>query len=164
MKTETRQILEQGLVAGVLGHLTVAIVFALANLAGGRSLLYTPALLGASFFYGLTDPAQLEIRAAYVFAYNGTHLLVFLAFGMIGAWLAAIADRGWQLWYLSAFFFMFVTFHIFGFIQLAALPLGASFSDATLWGAGLAATLVMAAYFLSRHAPMRAQLAHWQEQ
>ena len=28
MKTETRQILEQGLVAGVLGHVTVAIVFA----------------------------------------------------------------------------------------------------------------------------------------
>ena len=164
MKDETRKILAQGLVAGLLGHVTVAIVFALTNLAGGRSIFYTPALLGASFFYGLTDPAQLQILPAYVFAYNGTHLIVFIAFGLIGSWLASIADRGWQLWYLAAFFFMFVTFHIFGFIQLAARPLGDAFSDATLWLAGFAATVVMATYFVTQHAPMRAQLAHWQEQ
>ena len=164
MKSETQRILEQGVVAGVLGHVTVAVIFALTNLAGGRSLLYTPALLGASFFYDLTDPAQLEIRAAYVFAYNGTHLLAFLAFGIIGSWLASVADRGWQLWYLAAFFFMFVAFHIFGFIQLVALPLRESFSDLTLWTSGLAATAVMVTYFVAHHAPLRAQLAHWQEQ
>jgi hypothetical protein len=164
MKSETQQTLEQGMVAGVLGHITVAIIFALANLAGGRPLLYTPALLGASLFYGLTDPAQLDIRADYVFAYNGTHLLVFIALGMIGAWLAALADRGWQLWYLAVFFFLFVAFHVFGFIQLLALPLRESFSDLTLWAAGFAATAVMATYFVATHAPLRAQLKHWQEQ
>lgn len=164
MKSDTQRILEQGVVAGVLGHVTVAIIFALTNLAGGRSLLYTPALLGASFFYGLTDPAQLDIRAAYVFAYNGTHLLVFLALGMIGSWLASVADRGWQLWYVAAFFFMFVAFHVFGFIQLLALPLRESFSDLTLWASGLAAMAVMVTYFVANHAPLRAQLAHWQEQ
>lgn len=164
MRPATQRILEQGVVAGVLGHITVAIVFAAANLAAGRSLLYTPALLGASFFYGLTDPTQLEIRAAYVFAYNGTHLIVFLALGIIGSWLAAIADRGWQLWYLAAFFFMFVAFHIFGFIQLLALPLRESFSDLMLWVSGLAAMAVMATYFIASHPTLRAQLAHWQEQ
>ena len=164
MKPATQRILEQGVVAGVLGHITVALVFALANVAAGRPLLYTPALLGASFFYGLTDPTQLEIRAAYVFAYNGTHLIVFLALGIIGSWLAAIADRGWQLWYLAALFFMFVAFHIFGFIQLLALPLRESFSDLMLWVSGLAATAVMATYFIASHPTLRAQLAHWQEQ
>ena len=164
MKDETRRVLEQGLVAGVLGHITVALVFAVENLAAGRSLFYTPALLGGYLFYGVTDPAQLQIQAGYVLAYNGTHLLVFLAFGVIGAWLAMIADRGWQLWYLSVFFFLLVAFHIFGFVQLTAQPLRGAFSDATLWIAGTAATAVMAAYLLRVHPLMRAQLAHWQEQ
>jgi hypothetical protein len=164
MKDETRHVLEQGLVAGVLGHITVALVFAVGNLAAGRSLLYTPAVLGAYLFYGVTDPTQVQIQAGYVMAYNGTHLLVFLAFGLIGSWLAMIADRGWQLWYLAIFFFLFVAFHIFGFVQLTALPLHGAFSDTTLWVAGIAATMVMAAYLIRVHPLMRAQLAHWQEQ
>ena len=164
MKAETRRIIEQGVVAGVLGHLTVAFLFAVINLASGRPLFYTPALLGAAFFYGLSDPAQLQIQAAYVFAYNGTHLLVFLALGTIGAWLASISDRGWQLWYLAIFFYLFVAFHIFGFIQLLALPLRESFSDLTLWLSGFAAVGVMLTYLLAKHPATRAQLAHWQEQ
>lgn len=164
MKDETRQVLEQGLVAGVIGHVVVAITFAVSNIAVGRSILHTPALLGASLFYGLTDPSQLEIRAAYVFAYNGTHLLLFMVFGIIGAWLTMIADRGWQLWYLATFFFLLTAFHIFGAVQLLALPVRSAFSDVVLWTAGLFATAAMAAYFLAMHPRLRAQLAHWQEQ
>jgi hypothetical protein len=164
MKDDTRRILEQGLVAGVIGHIVVAVTFAIGNLAAGRPLLHTPALLGASMFYGLTDPSQLEIRAAYVFAYNGTHLLLFLLLGTIGAWLATIADRGWQLWYLETFFFMFVAFHLFGMVQLLAQPVRSAVSDVVLWVAGLLATCVMAAYFIATHPRLRAQLAHWEEQ
>ena len=164
MKADTQRMLEQGLVAGVLGHLVVATVFAVTNLATGRPLLHTPALLGASLFYGLTDPAQLEILASYVFAYNGTHLLVFVALGIVGSWLTQIADRGWQLWYLAAFFFLFAAFHIFAAVQLLALPVRQALSDITLWTSGFAATGAMAAYFIATHPRLRAQLAHWQEQ
>ncbi len=163
MKVETRTILEQGLVAGVLGHIAVAVVFAVVNVAAGRSVFYTPALLGASLFYGLTDPAQLQIQAGYIFAYNGTHLLVFMTLGIIGAWMAFIADKGSQLWYLAIFFFLFVAFHIFGFIQLLAQPLRESFSDVELWAAGFVATSVMVAYLLRVHPLVRAELAHWHE-
>lgn len=164
MRDETRRVLEQGLVAGVLGHIVVALVFAMANLAAGRPVLHTPALLGASMFYGLTDPAALEIRAAYVFAYNGTHLLLFIVFGIIGAWLTMIADRGWQLWYFATFFFMFVAFHLIGMVQLLALPVRSGMSEIVLWVAGTLATGAMATYFVATHPRLRAQLAHWQEQ
>lgn len=164
MTEETRRMLGQGLVAGVLGHVVVAVIFAIANLAAGRPMLYTPALLGASLFYGLTDPAQLEIQASYVFAYNGTHLLLFMLLGLAGSWLTMIADRGWQLWYLATFFFMFIAFHIFGMVQLLALPVRSAFSDELLWTAGLVATAAMGAYFVLTHPRLRAQLAHWQEQ
>jgi hypothetical protein len=164
MKDDTRRVLEQGLVAGVLGHIVVAVIFAGANVAAGRPLMHTPALLGATLFYGLTDPAALEIRASYVFAYNGTHLLIFTVLGIFGAWLTRIADRGWQLWYLATFFFLFVAFHIFGAVQLLALPVRAAFSDVTLWTAGFVATGVMATYFIATHPRLRSQLLHWQEQ
>jgi hypothetical protein len=164
MKNETRPILEQGLVAGVLGHIVVAIIFAIMNLAAGRPVLHTPALLGASLYYGLTDPASLEIRAAYVFAYNGTHLLLFMLLGIIGAWLSMIADRGWQLWYLATFFFLFSAFHIVGMVQLLALPVRSAFPDVMLWVAGFCATAVMATYFIAMHPRLRSQLGHWQEQ
>ena len=164
MKDETRRVLEEGLVAGVIGHLVVAIVFAISNIAMGRPMLHTPALLGASLFYGLTDPSVLEIRAAYVFAYNGTHLLLFMVFGMIGAWLTMIADRGWQLWYLATFFFLFIAFHIFGMVQLLTLPVQSALSGTALWAAGLLATSAMAAYFIAMHPRLRAQLSQWQEQ
>lgn len=164
MRIETRRVFEQGLVAGVLGHIVVALVFAFANLVAGRSLLHTPALLGASLFYGLTDPSQLEIRAAYVLAYNGTHLLLFILLGLIGSWLTMIADRGWQLWYLATFFFLFIAFHVFGLIQLLAAPVRLAFPDVMLWVAGLLSTAAMAAYFIATHPRLRAQLAHWQEQ
>jgi len=164
MKDETRQVFEQGLIAGIIGHLVVAVVFAVSNVAVGRPILHTPALLGASLFYGLTDPALLEIRAAYVFAYNGTHLLLFMIFGIIGAWLTMIADRGWQLWYLATFFFLLIAFHLFGMVQLLALPVQSAFSEVVLWAAGLLATAAMAAYFIAMHPRLRAQLAHWEEQ
>ena len=146
MKEETQQLLAQGLLAGVLGHVTAAVVFAVANAMAGRPLLYTPAVLGASLFYGLTDPSQLEIRAAYVFAYNGTHLLVFIAFGLVAAWLATVADRGQQLWYVAVFFLLFVAFHVIGAFQLVAAPMRDTVPEASLWIAGFGATAVMAAY------------------
>jgi hypothetical protein len=164
MTDETRQVLKQGLVAGVIGHIVVAVTFAVANVVEGRSLLHTPALLGASLFYGLTDPAQLDIRAQYVFAYNGTHLLLFMVLGFAGAWLSMIADRGWQLWYLATFFFMLIAFHIFGAVQLLALPVRSGFSDVVLWTAGLLATVAMGTYFVAMHPLLRAQLTRWQEQ
>jgi hypothetical protein len=160
MKEETQRVIEQGLLAGVLGHITVAIIFAIINLASGRPGLYTPALLGGALFYGVSDPAQLEIRAAYVFAYNGTHLLIFLALGLVGSWLTAIADRGWQLWYLALFFFLFVAFHVFGLVQFLVLPVRESLSDVALWIAGFAATAVMAAFFVARHPGLISRLAH----
>ncbi len=164
MNTRTQDTLLQGLAAGFFGFVTTAIVFAVANMIAGRSLLYTPAVLGATMFYGVGDPAEMSTAVApYVFAYNGTHLIVFLIFGLVGSWLVSIAERGAMLWYPALFFFLFVAFHMIGGIQLAAQPVKETVPDAAVWLSGFLAAVVMAYYLLRVHPSVRQQLRGWQE-
>ena len=156
MKNTWRKVLEQGAVAGLIGFAAVAVIFAALNLAQGRSPFYTAALLGASLFYGATDPAQVAVAPPAVFAYNGLHLVVFLAFGIIASALAIVADRGRQLWYVALFFFLFVSFHLEGFVQALSYPMRQAIPEVAVWSAGIAASLAMGAYILRQHPRMRA--------
>jgi hypothetical protein len=157
MRTTWRRTIAQGLVAGAVGFLTVAVVFGAANVTAGRSPLYTAALLGATLFHGATDPAQVAVTPANVLAYTGLHLAVFLAFGVLTAALAALADRGRQLWFVALFFLIFVSFHLEGAVQLFAAPMRPVLSDLAIWGAGIAASAAMALYLLWVHPRIRAR-------
>jgi hypothetical protein len=95
MRTSVQDTLRQGLVAGLIGYVAVGIVFGIVDMIQRHSPFHTAAVLGATLFYGFQDPAQITVAAPYVFAYNGLHLLVFLLFGMIGAWLADLAYLLW---------------------------------------------------------------------
>lgn len=159
MKATWRRTISQGLVAGIIGFVTVAAVFAVANIIAGRSVFYTSALLGATLFYGATDPTQVVVTPANVLAYNGLHLIVFVAFGVLAAALAAIADRGAQLWYVSLFFFVFFTFHLAGAVQSFAEPMRAALSDVAIWGAAIAAGAAMLAFLLWQHPRIRSRQA-----
>lgn len=155
MKNTWREVLEQGSIAGLIGFATVAVIFAVLNVAQGKSPFYTAALLGASVFYGATDPAQVVVAPPAVIAYNGLHLLVFLVFGIIASALASIADRGWHLWFIALFFFIFISFHLEGFVQGFAFPMRRAIPDVALWSAGIIASLAMGAYILRQHPRMR---------
>lgn len=159
MNETWRRVLSQGLAAGFIGFATVAVVFAVVNLSMGRSPFYTSALLGAALFYDVTDPAQVAVTPATVLAYNGLHLVTFLAFGVVASALAAMADRGQQLWYVALFFFIFLSFHLEGAVQLFAAPMRPVLSDAAIWGAGIAGSAAMMAYLLWQHPKIRAQEA-----
>lgn len=157
MRSTWRRIVSQGMVAGFLGFVTVGVVFAVANVTAGRSPFYTAALLGASLLHGATDAAQVAVTPANVLAYNGLHLIVFLAFGMVAAALAALADQGRQLWYVALFFFLFFSFHLEGAVQLFAAPMRPVLSDFAIWGAGIAASAAMVVYLVRVHPRIRAR-------
>lgn len=157
MRTTWRSTVVQGLLAGVVGFLTVAIVFAVPNLVAGRSPWYTAALLGAALFDGASEPATVAVTSANVLSYSAMHLAVFLAFGLIGAGLAALADRGWHLWFVGVFFFLFVSFHLEAAVQAIAAPMSAAISPAAIWAAGLGATALMGVYILWMHPRIRAR-------
>ena len=159
MQATSRRIIGQGVMAGVIGFVTIALLFALVNIVSGRSPFYTSALLGATLFHGATDPAQVAVTPQNVLAYSGLHLLVFLAFGALAAALAALADRGSHLWYVSLFFFVFVTFHLEGVVQSFAYPMREALSAAAIWGAGFAASAAMLGFLIWRHPRIRTRQA-----
>ncbi len=148
-------ILTQGAIAGLIGYVTLAALVSLMDLSNGVPALRTAAVLGATIFYGISDPAQIEILPDYVLAYNGAHLLAFLALGVIGAALAVLADRGRQLWYLSAFFYIFVAFHSIGFVQAMSEEMRAALPSTTIWIGGIVAALAMGLYLVRAHPKMR---------
>lgn len=159
MKSSSIRVLQQGLIAGLIGYLVVAIVFAVASVATGESPFHTAAVLGATLFYGATDPAAITVTPAYVFAFNGLHMVVFLGFGAVGAWLSALATKGPQLWYFSLFFWMLVAAHIIGAAQVFALPLEGTVSGGAVWGAGIGAAILMAAYLYRANPALHAKEA-----
>jgi len=74
----------EGVAAGVLGAIVVAIFFALVDLARGR-LLWTPFVLGSAFFTSRTPSADAPIALVLALGYTAIHACVFLAFGLTAA-------------------------------------------------------------------------------
>jgi len=155
MRSKWIETLREGLVAGVIGYSATVVLFAIANLLVGRSPFHTAAVLGAALLYGIRDPMQVVVTPAYVLAYNGAHLVVFLALGILGASLARLADRGAQLWYVALFLFIFVSFHLIVTVQVVATSMHPLINDAAIWIAGIFAGLLMVASLIRAHPAIR---------
>ena len=149
------RILSQGLTAGLIGYTALALLVALADVLGGASPVRTASVLGASLFYGVTDPAELALEPAYVVAYNVAHLLVFLMLGVLASALTALADRRNHLWFVSACFHLFIAFHAIAFVQALSEEMEELVAARTIWAGGIAASLAMAGYVVWTHPRMR---------
>jgi hypothetical protein len=158
MKPEHGAVIRQGLVAGLIGCLTVILVFAVLNLLAGRSPFHTAALLGGVLVSGLRDPGSVVIAPGPILAYNALHLIVFLGVGLLASGLAYWSERGPAFWYLGLVLFILVLFHLFAATQLFTGPLRSALPPVQVWGAGIGAALAMAAYLLWANPELRRSL------
>ena len=149
------RVLKQGAIAGLIGFATVALLLAVANVMGGHSPFSTASALGAALS-GASDPAIAPIAVGYIVTYTAVHLAVFVGLGVFAAALATLADRGWQLWFVSLFFFLFISFHLFAAVQALGTPVQSVLPDVLVWIVGVAASLMMALYLLRVHPRLRA--------
>jgi hypothetical protein len=151
-------VLRHGVIAGVIGFASVALVFVLADAVMGRPVCYTPSLLGGALFHGATSPEDVAVTLAAVLAYSAAHLAAFLALGMLAAWFAALASRHHYVWFLVMNLFLIVVVHVSGVV----LALSASLQDVvSTWLAGSAtavAALAMAVYLIRVEPPLRREL------
>lgn len=149
----------QGLVAGLIGYAAVALFFGVVNLLEGRSFFYTAALFGHVLMG--TDVASLSevVRPGPVFAYNGVHLLLFLAFGFVAAWLVEETERHPVIWYLVFFAFLVGFVYNVVLVTLFTLPVA---PEAVPWGTIVAANLLaglgMGGYLGRRHPRLREEV------
>lgn len=92
--SNTRSVMRDGLVVGVIGYAAVAALYGGLDLIAGRGTLFTVDVLGKAVFRGLRDPAVLTlpqpVDATAIFLYNGLHLLASLAIGLI---VTSLVDR-----------------------------------------------------------------------
>lgn len=161
MSTNRSETVGHGLVVGVVGYVTIALAVSAGDLLQGRNFFYTVALLGQWMFYGLTDPAELRIWPGVVLAYNGLHLVTFLAFGLLASWLASLAERGPLYWYSSLVMFLFVFVHMFATVLLMTEPLRQAIP---MWQIILPSTFAvaaMSAYLLRTHPQLRHDMDTW---
>lgn len=91
------QVIKDGLITGIIGYATVAILYVFFDLLAARGFLYTVNLLGQALFMGLRDPAVLlspmELDITAIFLYNTLHLIIALIIGMIVIGLVDFTER-----------------------------------------------------------------------
>jgi len=85
------------MVVGLIAYVSVAVFYSAFDLLAARGTFYTVDLLGKAVFRGLRDPGILQypIRPdlTAIFWYNGLHLLISLAIGLIVIRLIEQAER-----------------------------------------------------------------------
>ena len=154
---DTAKLYREGMIAGVIGALAIALWFLLLDTLSGRPL-WTPTVLGTVLFRrgaGLGAPESLAVSAEMVLMFTWVHGLVFAALGGIVARLLGHVER-----HPSSGFGVLLLFVIFqfGFIVAAtifAAPVLRVLSPWSILVANLLAAAAMGAYFRRCHPRLR---------
>jgi hypothetical protein len=140
-----------GLNAGLIGYATVALFIGLVDLLSGRSFFYTASLLGQSVIGGFGDPTPGLIAPGPIFAYNGVHVLVFVAIGLLIAWLVYEIELHPMFWYVVFFVLLGVFFFSFILLAIVATPVSESVPWWSFLAANAIAALAIGGYFHRTH-------------
>src|SRR5215510_1278518 len=146
-----RSVLREGIVAGVIGAVVVAVWFLLVDTLRGHPL-ETPMFLGAALFFGVKTPViGAGISLMPVLGYTVVHGFAFVAFGIIAAAVIAATEREPAL--VIAVVILFACFETF-FLGVVSV-LGRAVQDVLVWWeiliANLLAATAMLWYFLLGH-------------
>ena len=151
--SDTMSLYQEGMLAGVLGALAVAIWFLVLDSLAGRPF-WTPTVLGTALFRhgsGLDNPQTLPVSFEMVLMFSWVHGMVFAALGGLAARLLGYVERHPSMGFGVLLFF--VVFQ-FGFIALATVfaePVLRALSAWSILVANLLAAGVMAAFLWRRH-------------
>ncbi len=150
MARTQQSVLREGVIAGLIGAMVVALWFLAFDIARGTPLL-TPALLGSQVFYGAKTPVGIDITFLPIFGYTILHVLAFVAFGIVAASLIEVSEREPALF--VAFVILFACFEVF-FLGLVT-AFGQGMMAALVWWAilvgNLLASVAMLWYFFRVH-------------
>lgn len=135
MTTSKSTILREGLVAGLLGYASVALLFIVLNVSQGLSPVHTPEVLGSTLLQGFMDPVG---PWAAVLAFNGLHLGVTLALGVGAALLAYRAEMDHAL----AMGLVFFLLALGGFVPIFFGAVTVEFLHALRWPEVVAGSVV----------------------
>jgi len=145
------RVLYEGLIAGLLGYLVVALAVAVMDLAGGRSFVHTPSLLGQSVVGGFGPPTPGTVAPGPVLAYNGLHLLIFLVLGLAVSFVVFEVELHPVLWYAGFFALLVLLMVTYFVVAVLSAPLEDGPYATTLVVANTLAAFGMGAYLAHAH-------------
>ncbi len=154
MTAQKRRLVADGLASGLIGDALVGAFFVVLNLAAGRSILYTVALVGEALFSGVREPAAVTLAAGPMLAFNGLHLAACLLFGFFGAWLVYEAELHPEFWYLALFLFLGATVVSYAGVLALMVLVGSPLDTGTIVAASLVAAVGIGVYLVARHRPV----------
>jgi hypothetical protein len=158
MKTKTAVTVAEGVVAGVVAHLTIAVVLVIGDLVSGRTALFTPALLGGVLLEGAEEACQASTRATVLFGYASIHLITLMAFGLLASYLMQRSEEYPFLWFGALLMFIVVAWHLAAAVLLLLGPVRGCISLWWIVGASFAGALAMARYLWRAHPGLRSRL------
>lgn len=154
---DLKRIVREGFVAGLIGAVSVATWFLLVDLVAGRGF-FTPAMLGDALFWGVRDPAQVQIAFPSVVGYTMVHMLAFVVVGMVAAFLAYEVELFPHALFIVVVFFAVFEFGFYVILAILASPLLGALA---WWNVAIGNTIAAAGmgYYLWRmHPKLRAEL------
>ena len=151
------RIIREGFVAGLVGAAAVALWFFLVDLIGGNPF-YTPSMLGSAVFWGLRDPALVEINFPTVIAYTMLHVLLFAFVGMIASALACVVHKFPSTLFLAIVFFAIFEVGFYIVVATMAAPLLGHLAWSSVAVGNLIAAVGMGYYLWTVHPEIRQDL------
>jgi hypothetical protein len=153
------QTVKEGLYAGVLGAVAVALWFLLIDAVRGQ-LLFTPAALGSALFLGARGVAEVQITFAMVLGYTMLHVAAFIAAGFLASALASAAEREPPVLLGAALLFFVLEVMFLGLLAIVASWLLDALNWWSVVAANVIAAAVMGAYLWHEHPRLREELNH----
>ena len=144
----------EGVVAGVIGALSVAIWFLLVDLFNGQAF-FTPALLGNTLFSFFGSTAG-ETPMLHIAGYTVFHFLAFAGVGMGASFLVAASKQVPAA--LAGLLILFVAFQVIFYGVTAALAMNELLGGMAWWSIGVANLLAafgMGRYLYRAHPELR---------
>jgi hypothetical protein len=154
---DSTRIYKEGIIAGVLGALTVAVWFLVVDMMHGRPF-YTPTVLGTALFKRGVWPATLETMppsVEMVAMFTWVHVLAFAVIGVIVAQLIALAERNPSLGFGFVLLFVILEACFTVAMMIVAEPVLRALTWPAILVANFLAAAVMAGYFWLRHPTMQ---------
>ena len=163
MPFSSRNVIREGLIAGVIGATSIAIWFLIVDTIAQRPL-FTPALLGSGLIARVRATGRAPAPASFaesVIIYTFFHYAVFCLGGIIVSVVVGVAESTPSI--LGGFFILFIAFEI-GIHGLVALLQESTILGALAWYqiliGNLLAALFMGGYLWRRHPELRMELRH----
>ena len=150
-------VIRQGIVAGLIGAVVVAVWFLMVDSIAGRPL-FTPAALGSAILNGASGAPGVEFSAATILGYTLIHVAAFLLAGVLVSALVTQAERAPYL--IFGMILLLVIFETFIIAMVAML--GTWLMEELAWWSVLVGNLLavaaMGGYMLKVHPGLREEL------